>query len=214
MASKLISRWPFLVASAASLGMVAARMIWPALTFDNSSLILFGIAIATFLLPFIPLKKVKWGDFEAELDREIDTFEKRVVATEAASAVPPSKEKLDSAAITHGRGTWVAFYDQYSKLVNSPSTNPEKILGAGLLLEKMILTAAEVLTPEEVVQLRTPKALVDRFAQLGLMTQAEKAAYIEFANLRNTVVHSGLHVSDEQTIRILDLVGRLVRALA
>jgi uncharacterized protein YutE (UPF0331/DUF86 family) len=207
-------RWPFLLVSGASIVLIGARMIWPDLSFDTTSLILFGISIVAFLLPFIPLKKVKWGDFEAELDREIDTFERKVEATEAATDGSPIRRQIEAAAAHGTRPTWEGFYEQYAKLVSVPSSNTEKILSAALLLEKMISTAAEVLDPDERAKLRTPRALVDRFGKEGLISEDERSAFLEFWTLRNRVVHEGARLSNEQTVRILDLVGRLVRTLA
>src|SRR4051812_30013435 len=80
----------------ASVFVVAARMIWPKLLFDSLSLTLFGIAAGCLVLVHLPFKKLKFGDFEAELDAAVDNLEEKVVASESAER--PGKRLVTGAA--------------------------------------------------------------------------------------------------------------------
>ncbi len=61
-------RWPFFLVALASLALIVARMRWPALHFDSSSLILFAIAGGCLSLCYLPLKRIKMGELEMELE--------------------------------------------------------------------------------------------------------------------------------------------------
>ena len=73
---------------------------------------------------------------------------------------------------------------------------------------------AEALGPELVGRARGTRALIDRFAEQALISNEERAAFMDFWAIRNRVVHEGIQPTDEQTARLLDLVWRLVRTLA
>src|SRR3569623_2273818 len=86
----------FETVSLAAILLILARMFFPALVFDSTSLILFAIAAVAFLLPRLlgllpPLKKAKYGDFEVEFDEAIERLEERVVEAEAAPSQPAPK---------------------------------------------------------------------------------------------------------------------------
>jgi uncharacterized protein YutE (UPF0331/DUF86 family) len=208
-----LKRWPLLVVAVVSLIVTAARVIWPSLRFDETSLGLFGFAAVALLVALLPITRIKWGDFEAELDRDVDDLERKVRATEAA---PPSASKAVAAGPEEPPSTpaWQRFFDEYIALVNSPASNVEKIIAAAILLEKMIDTSAAALGPEIGARARGPRFVIDRLAERNLITAEERAAFMDFWAIRNKVVHQGMQLTDEQTARLLDLVWRLVRTLA
>lgn len=206
-----MKRWPLFAIAGGSLSLIAARIIWPSLRFDNTSLILFGVAGLAILAAFLPLKRIKWGEFEAELDRAVDDLERRVTATEASPA--PQHVSKAVAPTSASQPTWEVFFDEYMALVNSPSSNVEKIIAASILLEKMINSFVASIEPELKVRGRGPKIAIDRLAEENLITSQERDAFRNLWEVRNKIVHEGLQPTDEQTARILDLVWRLVRTL-
>jgi hypothetical protein len=209
-----MKRWPLFVVATGSLVLIAVRMIWTSLKFDDTSLILFGVAAIALLVSYLPIKRIKWGEFEAEIDRAVDDLERKVVATEAAAPSPIASKTLPAGSLPSQLApTWQQFFDEYIALVNSPASNVEKIVAAAILLEKMIGTAATALGPDIEARRRGPRALIDRLAEQNLITAEEKAAFMDFWAIRNRVIHEGIQPTDEQTARLLDLVWRLVRTL-
>jgi hypothetical protein len=208
-----LNRWPLFVIALGAITLVAARMRWPSLLFDSTSLVLFGVAAMGLLVAYLPLKRIKWGEFEAELDRDVDALEQKVVASETATSTPRSvaaPSHPPQAARTVQVNIAKAQFDEWVSLMNSPSSNVEKILSAGILLEKVLQTAAQefgLATPSG----KGPRAVIDRFVAEGLIGREESAAFLDFWSIRNKVVHHGLQPTDEQTARVLDLVWRLVR---
>jgi hypothetical protein len=205
-----MQRWPLFAIAGGSLSLIVARIIWPSLRFDNTSLILFGVAGLAILVAFLPLKRVKWGEFEAELDRAVDDLERKVTASEASPAPHPVSKVL---APKTPQSSWEGFFDEYMALVNSPSSNVEKIIGASILLEKMIDSFVAPLESELNVRGRGPRVAIDRLAENNLITPQERDAFRNLWEVRNKIVHEGLQPTDEQTARLLDLAWRLVRTV-
>ncbi|WP_242342701.1 hypothetical protein [Anaeromyxobacter terrae] len=227
MKTARLHRWPLFVIALGAVGLVGARMVWPSLHFDSTSLILFGVAGLALLVAYLPLKRIKWGEFEAELDRYVDALEQKVVASENAAAAEESKRPAQ-AGVAGRSGTATPFSpataasrsqesvprsasDEWFSLVNSKASNVEKILSASILLDKVVQMTATQLGLTTPGSVKGPRALIDRFVSEGLIGRDESAAFMDFWNIRNKVVHHGLQPSDEQTARVLDLVWRLVR---
>jgi uncharacterized protein YutE (UPF0331/DUF86 family) len=209
-----MKRWPLFAVAVGSLTLIAVRIIWPSFKFDHTSLVLFGVAALAMLAAFLPIKRIKWGEFEAELDRAVDDLERKVKASEIHSPPLGASRTVGRSPMSPSQPTWQRFFDEYIALVNSPASNVEKIIAATILLEKMIDTFATALGPEFAVQGRGPKFVIDRLAEQNLITPQERAAFIDLWAVRNKIVHEGIQPTDEQTARLLDLVWRLVRTFA
>lgn len=209
-----MNRWPLFAVAACSLILIAVRIIWPLLKFDNTSLVLFGVAALAMLVAFLPIKRIKWGEFEAELDRAVDDLARKVKATEASSPPRLASKILAPGSEPPSQPTWQRFFDEYIALVNSPASKVEKIIAATILLEKMIDTFATALGPDLGAHGRGPRFAIDRLAEQNLITTQERAAFMDLWAVRNKIVHEGIRPTDEQTARLLDLVWRLVRTLA
>jgi hypothetical protein len=67
--TRAIKRWPLLTVVLIAIVLIVVRMLWPALTFDSTSLILFAIAAGALLFCYLPLKRIKMGDLEMELEK-------------------------------------------------------------------------------------------------------------------------------------------------
>jgi uncharacterized protein YutE (UPF0331/DUF86 family) len=207
-----MKRWPLFTVAASALTLIAVRMIWPSIKFDDTSLVLFGVAALALLVAFLPIKRIKWGDFEAELDRAVDNLERKVTATEAS--LPAQLASKAAARGSASQPTWQKFFDEYISLVNSPASNIEKIIAASILLEKMIDTFVDAFEPELGPRGRGPRVAIDQLAEHKLISPEERAAFMELWTVRNKIVHEGIRPTDEQTARLLDLAWRLVRTIA
>lgn len=67
--TQIAKRWPLFVIALASIGLITMRMRWPTLVFDSTSLILFAIAAAVLAASYLPLKRIRVGELEMELER-------------------------------------------------------------------------------------------------------------------------------------------------
>jgi hypothetical protein len=65
---RIVKRWPLLLVAALALALIVVRMAWPGLKFDSTSLTLFAIAGGALLFCYLPLKKLKIGDLEMEVE--------------------------------------------------------------------------------------------------------------------------------------------------
>ena len=210
---------PFAVVGVAALAIVFLRMVAPNVLFDNQSLILCGIAAVAFLLPRLvqilpPLKALKFKGFEAEFENKINHFADRVVAAEINAE---SKAQTPSPS---GKSEWnvppmkVEYVTAYRNLVATPVSNREKILSAAILAEQMVLQTAQDLGVKPQENKKTATALVTDLHQKGMITEVERAGFLEFWEIRNAVIHGRVSPTDGQTARVLDLLWRLVRTLA
>lgn len=158
-----------------------------------------------------PIKSIKYKDFSAEFEKDIAALEKKVIASESAP-VPPTTTEI---AKKPGTVSWEQFFDEYYRIVNSPSSNVEKILSASILVERMLTNVASAFGIVSQGPHTPPRGLVEKLAKENLISGAEMEAFSDFWAIRNKVVHGAIGtLSDEQTARYLDLAWRLVRALA
>jgi uncharacterized protein YutE (UPF0331/DUF86 family) len=209
------ARWPFFTVAAASIAVIAARMIWPTLLFDTMSLILLAIAFVALVIPFLEVQKLKWGDFEIELQALVNDLEKNIAATESDTSpegpqVAPRARRVRRVDSTN---TWQQFFASYSDILKSAASNTEKILAAAILIERM-LEAVAIDFSLEIKSGRGPRSVVDQLLQHELITREEFQAFHDFWSIRNKIVHGGIEPTDEITARILDLGWRLVRVFA
>jgi len=206
---------PLQIIAASAAAIIVARLFWRSLNFDNTSLILFAIAAGALAIPYIfrllpPLKSLEAGPVKAEFDRDIARLELNVVATESERSKQHPERTEPPGAVS-----WEKYFDEYFTIVNSGTSNTEKILAAAILVERMIGNVAKAFNLPELGQHMTARAIVDRLAQSQIIGTDEKKAFDDFWSLRDRVVHGGVGgPSNEQTARILDLVWRLVKTLA
>src|SRR5262245_28137890 len=104
-----MKRWPLYIIAAVSLVLIPVRMIWPLLRIDNTSLILLAIATVALLVALLPITKIKWGEFEAELDRKLDALNIKVEATEHVqeSAAEARRQIIEIDEVDPTRGTGI-----------------------------------------------------------------------------------------------------------
>jgi hypothetical protein len=195
--------------------LVVLRMLVPRLVFDNQSLVLIGLAALALALPKLlsllpPLKKVKYGEFEAEFNEAIDRLEERV--GEAEQSPTPQTQQKTVAGYPPLRGTYVKGFQE---ILSSRTSNTEKILAAAILVETMLTETARELGLIKDNRFKSPAQIVQLLETNGFISDPERKAFDEFWQIRNSVVHGrlGAPPNDEQTARVLDLVWRLVRIL-
>jgi uncharacterized protein YutE (UPF0331/DUF86 family) len=220
-----MKRWPLYTIAAVSLILIPVRMIWPLLRIDNTSLILLGIATVALLVALLPIKKIKWGEFEAELDRKLDALNIRVEATEniEESAIKARRQiiEIDEADPTYGTGILPPgklstetqkLYDGYVSILKSSSSDVEKIVAAMVFVEKAIADACAKANLG--IRSRNPRYGIAELTKHGVLTEEDKRAFDDVWSLRNRIVHEGRLPTPEQTARFLDIVWRLIEKLA
>jgi hypothetical protein len=219
-----MKRWPLFSISVASFVLVVVRMIWPTLRIDNTSLILVGIATLSLLVALLPIKRIKWGEFEAELDRALDVADRKLEATEV---VQPAKVAIGAnhVELTQSQKDAEAFverflpeetrktFDEYIGLVNSPVSDLEKIVAATVLLDK-VLAKAMAKSGDDAKQFRTSRTAINQLVKAGALTKDEGDAFTDVWKLRTKIIHEGMKPTGEQTARFLDILWRLILKLA
>jgi uncharacterized protein YutE (UPF0331/DUF86 family) len=209
-----MKKWPLFAVAGCSIVLIIARIIWPRLQFDSTSLILFGVAALALLVAFLPIKRIKWGVFEAELDRAVDGLERKVAATETQSSLGSAKAEGVHELPPETSQETLHFFDEFIATINSPTSTVEKIIAATILIEKRIAAFANALGPEFGVRGTAPATvIIDQMAKHDLINDQERAAFIDLWAVRNKIVHEGMRPTEEQTARFLDLAWRLVRTL-
>lgn len=146
---------------------------------DGNTVALIGLAILLFILPELTnLTKLKFANIELEFEKKVNQLEKMVIAGEIVPlALPNIKE---AAQPVHHQ-----YYQDYKAILDSPSSNIEKILRASQLAD-MIMS-------------NTPAT-------------AQSNLYNQFYSLRNEIIHSDMkNINDQLTARILDLLWRIVK---
>lgn len=193
MTSRAKVRLPLLAIVAAAVGLIAARMIWPKLNFDTTSLILFGIAAVAWALTFMPVSKLKFGDFEAEMAPMVAALGQKVTATEAA-ATARTMQTGDRRPQVVMRG-------------DSPSESADP----SVFEEYRAIVGSGALDGEKVVRVVD---LVEQFARVSWVDSASREALDTLRDIRDTVVHRRAELTPSLTSEILDSAWRLLRTMA
>ena len=190
--------------------LIVVRMIWPNLEIDQTTLWLLAIAAIAIILSVLPITKIKIGDFEAEFDRALNALEKQIVESES-TAEPAKHARVE---VKKSTTTWrQEFFHEYRAILNSASSNFEKVVSAAILIEKLLLSVAAVFELSSERALRGPSVIVRTLVSQELITQEEASAFKTCWDIRNRVVHGEYgELSDAQTARALDLGWRLVKA--
>lgn len=173
---------------------------------DTTVVILFGLAILVYILPELSnLSKFKYGDLEFEFEKKVDQLEKLVIAEEAVGGVTINKSEQQ-------RVGWQHYYSEYREILNSKSSNIEKILRGSQLVELMITEAGRDFGLAEDYKLKNPTVIMRELQKNNLISGEEFSLYNEFYSLRNKIIHGEIkEISDALTTRILDLLWRIVR---
>jgi hypothetical protein len=89
-----MKRWPLFAITGVAALLILARMYWrDNLFFDQTSLILFAVAALALLFCYIPMKRVKIGDVEIEMDlvqlgRDIKDVREAVIESAGTRTLP------------------------------------------------------------------------------------------------------------------------------
>ncbi|MFD2574471.1 hypothetical protein ACFSUS_27800 [Spirosoma soli] len=172
---------------------------------DTTTIIIIGLAILLYILPELSnLTKFKYGDIELEFEKKVDELEKLIIEEEKVGG--PVKINKESNV------TWQSYYKEYNDILNSKSSNIEKILRAAQLVELMISVAGKDFGLDEHSKLKNSTSVIRELHKNALISKEELDIYNEFYSLRNKIVHGEIkELSDALTIRILDLLWRIVR---
>lgn len=173
---------------------------------DTTVVILIGLAVLIYILPELSnLSKFKYGDIELEFEKKVDQLEKLIIAEETTERTPMSKTK-------NQKVSWQHYYSEYREILNSKTSNIEKILRASQLVELMITEAGQDFGLAETTKIKNPSVIMRELQKNNLISNDELSLYNEFYSLRTKIIHGEIKdISDTLTTRILDLLWRIVR---
>lgn len=177
---------------------------------DQNAMILLGVAALSYLIPSFTVllskvKKLKWGEFEAEFEEEIRKFEEKVVVAE--NQAPSKKPNVRSfrAAPLHS-----SYVEEYKRIIASPSSGREKVILGAVLAERMIQETVRELELDKSGRLPARSGM-QLLLKEGLVSPVEVEALDEYWKIRNSVVHgSSEQLTNQQVVRLLELLWRLV----
>lgn len=175
------------------------------LKIDTTTIVIIGIAIVLYILPELSnLSKFKYGDIELEFEKKVDELEKLIIAEEKVGG--PTRENKETNI------SWQHYYKEYNDILNSKSSNLEKVLRASQLVELMISVAGKDFGLTDNSKLKNPTSVMRELHKNNLISDDELALYNEFYSFRNKIIHGEIKdLSDALTTRILDLLWRIVR---
>ncbi|RZK45162.1 MAG: hypothetical protein EOO61_01000 [Hymenobacter sp.] len=175
------------------------------LKIDTTTIVIVGLAILLYIIPELSnLSKFKYGDIELEFEKKVDELEKLVIAEEKVGG--PVKESKEVSI------SWQHYYKEYNDILNSKSSNLEKVLRASQLIELMISVAGKDFGLVDNSKLKNPTIVMRELHKNKLISNDELDLYNEFYSFRNKIIHGEIkELSDALTTRILDLLWRIVR---
>lgn len=190
-------RLPLLAIVAAAVGLIAARMVWPKLLFDTTSLILFGIAALAWALAYLPITKLKVFDLEAELEPLVAKLEQKVIASEAEATVRATKDTEKRPGVVYRREPGFA--------EDSPG-------GGGRAALEEFAEILESNTPDEARVIRAANLLWRVANDRELSSKTWDAVHV-VQSLRIRIEEEGYSMSPQDAKRVLDGIGRLIRMI-
>lgn len=187
----------YLVALSAAL-LIGARVCWPDLTFDDTSLTLFIIAALALLVPDIGglinrVRKVKHGNTEIELDAAISTIAKSAETFEESNKDLPN-DKFSISAYTP---------EVAAKIENSANDPRAALLLLSIELEKSINNLARKLgLAEKAPLIRTVWQLEEK----GVFPNQLALMFRDYWQVRNKIAHGVDHeISPEHIYAMVNL---------
>jgi hypothetical protein len=198
--------WQRYTVAAVAIILIVGRMFFPKLVFDSTSLALFGIAVVAFFLPYIT--KMEVAGFKVELDHQIEILKDKVILSE-------QEPRPKAAKAVQETSLWREYFKRYNEITTSRLSNVEKVLAATNLVTEMLWDVVRTFEIEGANLGRDPRAIVRTMVEQGFLTNVEGEAFDELWSIRNEIIH-GKHgqLTDEQTVRLLDLTWRLVQTLS
>ena len=199
----MIVGWKRWVIFTVSLGLAIARLVWPDVKVDGTTVWLVALAAAVFLLPEIAdvipyVKKVKMGPAEVELRDDIAKLNREV---ERVQAERPGVNPLPSEA---------------EEVIREAAQDPRAAL---LLLSTKIEQAIRERARESgLLEGGRPLPLV-RLLEAGIERQVFPKsilpAFRDFWAVRNKVAHGmQFDVSEQSVLSLISLGSELLRALS
>ncbi len=136
------------------------------LKIDSTTVIIIGLAILLYILPELSnLSKFKYGDIELEFVKKVNELEKLVIAEEIVGG--PTRENKEPNL------SWQHYYKEYTEILNSKSSNIEKILRASQLIELMISVAGKDFGLTDNAKLKNPTGIMRELHKHKLVSDEE-----------------------------------------
>jgi len=208
------------IISIACCSIIILRLIFPQFSFDNTSLILFGIAIIGFIIPnpdllFNRAKKIKIWDFEIELDklnRETEKIERRIREKELKT---PSISGLENSQNKRFRKRIQNETIENSDLNFAFSDNLHTdILKISIEIEKILRVIYETNLDTKHDRPLSVYLLIKELKKNEIIDSEIMTLLNEFWSFRNQIVHSTTRVTtEEELLSFTDIGLRIIKIL-
>lgn len=198
--------WRRWIIIGAALTLTAARIIFPKLNIDSTSVWLIAVAAILFVLPeILPfVKKIKMGGTEVELRDKIRKADEDIKQAQT-SLTKNKKYKLPS-----------SLNSEIKEVMNVTKESPQAAL---LLLSSKLeakirnrLEKAKVITGNQYISL--PKA-VKLGTKEGVFSHQTYSAFLDFYMIRNKVAHGeAFQVNESSVLSLISIGVELLRLLS
>jgi len=187
---------------------VIARMVWPTLTFDQTSLILVVLAAAVLLLRDFPetihrLRRFEWGNVKVELDEQLKNLATR---TEKAEQEPSKSRMQIQKALPD---------DVLVRFAQVGSDPRASLVLLAVEIERAIRNLAGCYGLYRRHPQDTARALLSEIVAEGIVPQDIRGLFEDFWFIRDSVVH-GVHfdVREGELYQLVDLGLRILKMLS
>jgi hypothetical protein len=194
---------------------IAGRIIWPDLKFDETAFYLFIFASIVVLIPDIGgivarIKKVKKGDFEMEFDEKVSLLSEEIEKAE-------SKDKDVTTLEDNDTPTDDSELEERIQRITEQASDPR---GAPIVIAVEIEDAIQELAKSKgianVHRYNSPVRIMDELIRRKLINASVLAPFRDFWTIRNQAAHSArfqmskyqLYELVEIGIRVLKLIQR------
>jgi hypothetical protein len=200
-------RWVIIVTC---LGLAVARLIWPDVKIDASTVWLVGIAAIMYALPDLLLllpnfKKLKFWDIELEMaEKEVKKLEQEVSAAQEATSNDPTAVVPETVDI------------KIAEVLNDARVRPwAALLVLSNELEQQVMKRVEEINSPLNKRVMPLYRAIDLGVANGKFTPETASALKSFWRLRNQIAHTRVREVDEGTILPLISLGLdLLKVLA
>jgi len=199
----------FIIAAIAFVILIA-RIIWPEMRFDTTSLYLFLLGSIVILIPDIGnlisrVKKFKKGDLEIELESEIKNLADKTEKTE--KTIEQSDEDEFEIEFTPDEN-----YLRITEFTRDPRGG---LVAVAVEIESTITRIAREYDVSPKSRYLSPVKTVDQLAQKGILPEELPSLVRDFWSVRNKAFHqTDFSLTNEQLYRLLDLGVRILDLLS
>lgn len=203
--------WRYVV-SALCLVVIAARMIWPNLRFDQTAFYLFIFASIVVLIPDIGglvarIRKVKKGDFEMEFDEKVSQLSEEI---EKAESKDEGQKEFEGDTVIDDS----ELEERIQRITDQVSDPRGALIVMAIEIEDAIQDLARKKGIGNVHRYNSPVRVMNELVNRKLIEPSVMAPFKDFWTIRNQAAHSArFRVDKNQMYELVDIGIRVLKLI-